>query len=225
MSTITPDLAETFPNCPTYGFVSEPNYLVKITAREGGFERRQLVWARPLLKFTGVPFGDQPQEDIEDILDFWHAMRAMAFGFRFRDWIDYKSCRLAATPAATDQPLIASTDSPSKFQLVKQYITKSGRTIQEREITRPVGSAYIDELHSYAGIQVANETGTIQTDWTLDEATGIVTPGGSFAGTPHSWGGEFHVWSRFDAVFNPSISEHQVMNATVQLAQIREPLA
>lgn len=215
MSTITPDLSETFPSCPTYGFISEPNYLVKITAREGGFERRQLIWSRPLLKFTGVPFGDQPQEDIEDILDFWHAMHGMAFGFRFRDYTDYKSCRLSATPAATDQPLIANVDSPAKYQLVKQYVTKSGRTIQQREITRPIGST----------ILVANEAGDLQSDWTLDESTGLVHAGGSFTGTPHSWGGEFDCWSRFDAIFNPAISEHQVMNVTVQIAQIREPLA
>jgi uncharacterized protein (TIGR02217 family) len=215
MSTITPDLAETFPNCPTYGFISEPNYLVKITAREGGFERVQRVWARPLLKFTGVPFGDQPFDDIEDILDFWHAMGGFSTPFRFRDWTDYKSCRLQATPAATDQPLIASGDSPPSWRLVKQYVTKSGRTIQQREITRPIGST----------ILIANNLGAPQTDWTLNESTGLLVAGGTFTGTPHSWGGEFDVWSRFDAIFNPSISEHQVMNVTVQIAQKREPLA
>lgn len=213
--TITPDLSETFPSCPTYGFVAEPNYLVKITAREGGYERRQRVWSRPLLKFTGVPFGDQPQEDVLDILDFWHAMGGMSSGFRFRDYVDYLSCRVGRTPEPTNQPLVSNVDSPAKYQLVKQYITKSGRTIQEREITRPIGST----------IRVANETGTEQFDWTLDEATGLIHAGGGFSGTPTSWGGEFDVWSRFDAIFNPSISNFQIMNVTVQIAQIREPLA
>jgi uncharacterized protein (TIGR02217 family) len=215
MSTIVADLAETFPTCPTFGFIAEPNYLVKITAREGGFERRQRLWARPLSKYTGVPTGNQPQDDIEDLLDFWHAMGGMSSGFRFKDWIDFKSCRLGATPHATDQPLVASGDSPASFRLVKQYPTKTGRTIQEREITRPIGST----------IAIANETGAAQSAWTLNEATGLVTIGGGFAGTPTSWGGEFDVWCRFDAVFNPSISEHQVMNVTVQLAEIRVPLA
>lgn len=215
---IVPDLAETFPNCPTFGFVAEPNYLVKITAREGGYERRQRVWSRPLSKYTGVPSGDQASDDIEDLLDFWHAMGGMASGFRFRDWIDYKSCRMADTPTALDQPLLVSGDSPVSFRLVKQYITKSGRTIQEREITRPIG----------ATILVANQLGVPQLDFTLDESTGLLTKGGTFAGTPHSWGGEFDVWCRFDAIFNPTISDWgatPILNVTLQLAEIRVPLA
>lgn len=213
--TIVPDLAELFPTCPTFGFIAEPNYLVKITAREGGFERRQRVWARPLSKYTGVPTGDQPNDDIEELLEFWHAMGGMSSGFRFRDWIDYKSCRLGGTPAATDQPLILSGDSPPSYRLIKQYVTKSGRTTQEREITRPIGSTVV----------VANQLGVTQTDWTLDESTGLLTKGGTFTGTPHSWGGEFDVWCRFDAIFNPSISNLNVMNVTVQLAEIRVPLS
>lgn len=215
MSTIVPDLAEVFPNCPTFGFVGEPNYLVKITAREGGYERRQRMWARPLSKYTGVPTGDQPQDDIEDLLDFWHAMGGISSGFRFKDWIDYKSCRLGATPAPTDMPLIASGDSPASFRLVKQYATKSGRTIQLREIARPIG----------ATIRIANDTGIEQSAWSLDESTGLVTIEGGFAGTPTSWGGEFDVWCRFDAQFNPSITNYEIMNVTVQLAEIRVPLA
>jgi uncharacterized protein (TIGR02217 family) len=215
MSTITPDLAETFPLCPTFGFVAEPMYLVKVTAREGGFERRQRVWSRPLSKYTGVPSGDQPQDDIEDILDFWHAMGGIASAFRFKDWIDYKSCRLGATPAATDQPLVLSGDSPVSYRLVKQYVTKSGRTIQQREITRPIGST----------ILIANDAGALQSAWTLNEATGLLTIGGGFVGVPTAWGGEFDVWCRFDAQFNPTISNLDVMNVTVQLAEIRVPLA
>ena len=225
MSTITPDLAESFPLCPTYGFVAEPGLLVKVTAREGGFERRQRVWSRFLWKYTGVPSGDQPQEDILDIYDFWLAMGGISSGFRFKDWIDFKSCRITREPTALDQPILPSGDSPPSYRLMKQYATKSGRTIQLREITRPIGSGYEDSLHEYGGIQVANEVGTLQHDWTLDESNGLLIPGGTFAGTPHSWGGEFDVWCRFDAQFNPSISNLNVMNVTVQLAEIRVKLA
>jgi uncharacterized protein (TIGR02217 family) len=213
--TIIPDLAETFPGCPTYGFIPEPNLLVKITAREGGFERRDRKWSRFLWKYTGVPMGDQPQEDILDIYDFWLAMGAMWSGFRFKDWMDFQSCRISETPAATDQPLEASADSPANFQLLKVYTTKSGRTTQLREITRPIGST----------IMIANDVGAPQTDWTLNEATGVVSIGEGFAGTPTSWGGQFDVWVRFDAQFNPTISNHEIMSVTVQLAEIRTPLA
>lgn len=210
--TIIADPAPVFPGCPTFGFTVEPNYLVKITSREGGFERRDRKWARPLIKFSGVPLGDRPQADIEDVLYFWHAMGGMSTAFRFKDWSDFKSCRLDATPHATDMPLAVSGDSPSSYRLIKQY-TAYGIT-QEREILRPVGSS----------VSIANETGTIQTDWTLDESTGLLTIGGSFSGTPTSWGGEFDVWVRFDGQLNPQLSNYLIQNVTVQLAEIRVAL-
>lgn len=210
MATITPDPSEIFPACPTFGFTPEPGYLVKIISREGGFERVDRKWARPLLKFTGVPLGDRPQSDIEDVLYFWHAMGGMSDYFRFKDWSDYKSCRLHATPSPLDMPLIPSGDSPTgSYRLVKQYVW--GSKIQEREITRPLGSS----------IRVANESGAEQHDFTLDEATGLLTPGGSFTGTPTTWGGDFYVWCRFDAQFAPQITNHEVQNATIQLAEKR----
>lgn len=216
MSTITADTSPIFPNCPTFGFVAEPAYLVKITSREGGYERRDRKWARPLLTVSAAPSGDQSSDEIEDVLHFWHAMGGMSSGFRFKDWTDYKSSRLSAATAATDQPLQTDTNSPAKFRLIKEYIV--GSIIQVREITRPLGST----------IRIANEVGAVQSDWTLDESTGLLSIGGSFSGTPTSWGGEFYVWMRFDAQLNPSITswgKNPIMSVTVQMKEIRAPLA
>ena len=212
--TIIADTSPIFPACPTFGFTAEPEYLVKITAREGGYERRDRKWSRPLIKFTGVPLGDQPQADIEAVLYFWHAMGGMSSPFRFKDWTDFKSCRLDATPAATDQPLVPSGDTPVSYRLVKQYVV--GSVIQQREILRPVGSS----------ILIANETGAVQSaaDWHLDESTGLVTLASGFAGTPTAWGGEFYVWVRFNGQLNPQISNFLAQNLTVQLAELRVPL-
>ncbi len=211
---ITADTSPIFPACPTFGFTAEPEYLVKITAREGGYERRDRKWSRPLVKYTGVPLGDQPEADIEQVLYFWHAMGGMSSPFRFKDWTDYKSCRLGGTPSAADQPLVASGDSPPSFRLVKEYVV--GSIIQQREILRPMGST----------IQIGNETGAPQdpSTWTLDESTGLVTIGAGFAGTPTAWGGEFFVWVRFNAQLNPQISNWQAQSVTVQLVELRVAL-
>jgi uncharacterized protein (TIGR02217 family) len=211
---ITADTSPIFPACPTFGFTAEPEYLVKITAREGGYERIDRKWSRPLIKFTGVPLGDQPQREIEAVLTFWHAMGGFSTPFRFKDWTDYKSCALDATPAATDQPIVATTDSPPKLRLVKQYVV--GTVIQQREILRPLG----------ASILIANETGAVQPSsaWTLDESTGLLTVGGGFAGVPTAWGGEFFCWVRFNAQLNPAISNNLIQNVTVQLVEKRVPL-
>lgn len=212
---ITADDAAVFPACPTFGFVAEPNFLVKIVQREGGYERRQRVWSQSLTKYTNVPSGDQAQADIEAIYYLWQAVGGMSNAFRFQDQLDYKSCKLDQTPEATDQIIVPSGDSPASFRLAKNYIF--GPFTQTRMIQRPIGDT----------ILVANEEGVPQdsSKWTLNEATGVLTPGETFTGTPTFWGGEFDVWVRFDAQLNPTFSNYRILNVTVQLAELRQPLA
>src|SRR4029077_21106992 len=126
------------------------------------------------------------------------------------------ACGWRAPPAATDMPLASDTNSPAKYRLVKQYT--AGSVIQVREIQRALGSS----------IKIANEVGAVQSAWTLDESTGLVSICGGFSGTPTSWGGEFYVWMRFDAQLNPTISswgKQPIMIVRVQLKKTRVPLA
>ena len=69
---------------------------------------------------------------------------------------------------------------------------------------------------------IANEVGAVQTDWTLDEATGIVTPGGSFVGTPTAAGFEFEVYCRFNSNFVPSVVNKEIQSAEVSIIEKRE---
>jgi uncharacterized protein (TIGR02217 family) len=78
----------------------------------------------------------------------------IAYGFRFKDWTDYK---------ATGQLLGTGDDAETQFQLVKRY--PSGSVIEERTITKPVAGAvrvYEDGTEQLAG-------------WSVDVTTGIVT--------------------------------------------------
>jgi uncharacterized protein (TIGR02217 family) len=212
---ITPDNAAVFPACPTYGFVAEPNILVKISPREGGYERRQRVWSQSLSTYSSVPIGDQHQDDIEAIYNAWMAVGGMSNCFRFTDYMDMQSCGLSSEPAPTDQPLVATGDSPSGYRLVKDYVF--GPWTLSRYIQRPIGST----------IMIANEEGVEQdgSKWTLNEANGVVIPNGGFSGTPTFWGGQFHVWVRFDSQLNPTFSNYKILNVTVQLKEIRQPLS
>ena len=208
---ITPDTTPVFPECPTFGFTASPRYNVKIIEREGGFERRTRKWSRPLHRYTAVPFGERPERDVQRILYFWHAVGGMALGFRFKDYADFKSCQLHEEPAATDQPLVALEGSG--YQLTKAYDFAGLQ--QLREIFKPNG----------ATIRIANEVGVEQAAdrWTLDEATGVLTPNGLFAGTPAAWGGEFFVYARFDSELEIEITQRRVHSCSVSLAEIRVP--
>lgn len=208
---ITTTLFEEFPTCPTYGFTSQPDYLVKITQREGGYERRDRKWSQALHTYDGVPLGDRPQADIEAIVNFWHAMGGMAEKFRFKDWADYSSGPLDMDTTPLDQPIIIGDGSPSQFQLNKQYLV--GSKITNRTIQFPNG----------ATIRVANEAGIEQASsaWTLEEDTGILTPNGGFVGTPNSWGGEFFVPCRFNGPLKVEISNFKILTLSVSIIEVR----
>jgi uncharacterized protein (TIGR02217 family) len=207
VSTLTPDTLETFPECPAYGFTVEPRYLVKAIERDGGSERVDRRWSRPLNFYTAVPMGDRAWEDAQNVLIFWHAVGGMAGQFRFKDFADFKSCRVSDTPTELDQPF--EVLGGGGYQLVKRYVY--GSLSQLREVYRPVGSTIV----------VANNGGVIQTDWTLDEATGILTPGGGFSGTPGSWGGEFDVYARFTTNLSLAITNLEIQNVNFTLRERR----
>jgi uncharacterized protein (TIGR02217 family) len=210
MSTIITDETPVFPKCPGYGFKVDPFILVKIIEREGGFERVDRKWSQARRQFDGVPTPDANLGDIEDILYFWLAIGGMAGTFRFRDYTDYKSCRTYQSPAPGDQPLVANSNSPGGYLLIKQYAV--GPFSLERRIFRPRGDTII----------IANEVNAPQTDWTLDESTGVLSIGGAFVGTPTSWAGEFDVWCRFNASFQPEITNKEILTADVSVIEKRE---
>lgn len=179
-----------FPRPPSLSYRSRPQYSVTHVERAGGAERSNLNWAMPLHDYACEI--EHAEEDISEVLEFWHAVGGTAHGFRFQDWNDYKSCRGHLTPAATDQPLQLVAGSPAAYQMVKNY-TK-GVLTRTRTIRKPVSGT----------ILVADNgvTKTPTTDYTVDYTTGLVTllftPVGAL-----TWGGEFDVPVRFasDAEF------------------------
>lgn len=216
---ITPDPSPTFPACPTFGFSVKPQLLVKKTKLESGRTLRDRKWQEGLRVYEGVPLGQRPQADIEAALQFYWAVAGEALTFRFKDWSDYKSCALDDEVAPTDQPFTVLSGSPSGYRLAKKYevIGRDGSTLytEYRRITRPRGDT----------IRVANEVGVEQASsrWTIDEATGILTPAGTFAGVPTTWGGEFDVPVAFDqAGTSFELTSYQVQTATITLEEDRD---
>lgn len=208
MSTDTP----IFPECPGYGFTSQPQYLVNIVRREGGYERSDRRWSRPLNIYSAVPMGPRDEAEIQNVLYFWHAMGGKATTFAFKDWTDYKSCPTWGTPAHTDSPLVAVTlDSGTAYQLTKEYTVGSLHGF--RDIYKPIGSTVI----------VGNEDGDLQTDWTLDQDTGLLKPGGTFTGTPTTWGGEFNIPVRFNSDLAVEITNKELQSVEFTLAEKRLP--
>lgn len=199
-----------FPGCPSFGYTALPNYSTTISTLPSGREFRNRNWARPLLDIE-VTVGPRMQEQIEELKDFWHAVGGQELGFRFKDESDYKSCRLGDDIAATDQPFLVVTGSPSGYQLIKEYT--AGIRTQVRYISKPVQGTIV----------VANSLGATQNSalWAIDYSTGLLTTLPGFVGTPGSWGGEFDVPVRFNSNFPIQIQDHEIQSVTFTLKELR----
>lgn len=207
---ITADTTPDFPACPSYGFTVGPMIMVKVIGLDSGFERTVRKWQRAKRTFNGMPVGQRPEADIEQIYNFYLALGSSANPFRFRDIVDFKSCSISDDTSFDDQPIaVITADSPDSYRLAKIYTV--GAFSMVRYITRPRGET----------IRISNTSRVEQPDstWTIDENTGFLTITGGFTGTPGFWGGEFDVLTRFDGVFEVTVSNYKIQTATVNLIE------
>jgi uncharacterized protein (TIGR02217 family) len=153
-----------FPANLSFGSVGGPERRTEIVTLANGFEERNTPWAHARRRYdAGV--GLRSLDDIETLVAFFEARRGQLYGFRWKDWSDYKSSRPSASPEFRDQ-LIAIGDGATRvFQLTKRY--GSGDADYSRPITKPVaatvlagigGDELIDGFH-----------------YTVDTATGLIT--------------------------------------------------
>lgn len=199
-----------FPQCPSFGYTSEPMYSVTPIERASGVETRNRNWEYPLHRFN-CTVGPRAEENIAELLEFWHAVGGWAYGFRFNDGIDNKSCRIQSDPTSLDCPLLlVAGTSPEEYQLIKRY-TFGART-QDRPIYKPIEDTI---LIADNGVLKAETS-----DYTIDYATGRVsllfTPAGTL-----TWGGEFDVPVRFDSEFPVELVNKRIQSVTFMLRELR----
>ncbi len=103
----------------------------EIVSLASGFERRISPWALGRRRYL-IGAGVKSLVDATELLGFFEAREGQLYGFRFKDFADYKSCALNATPAPGDQALGLGGGGRTAFQLQKAY----GAVL--RPITKPV---------------------------------------------------------------------------------------
>lgn len=121
-----------------------------------GFERRNTPWAEGRRRYL-IGAGLRSLDDMAALTTFFEARRGRLFGFRFRDFADFKSCLPGETPQATDQLLALADGDEAQFQLCKAYGDHG------RRITKPVeGSVRV----AVDGLEI--------TAFDVDRTTGVV---------------------------------------------------
>ena len=177
-----------FPTALSFGSVGGPERRTDVVTLASGFEERNSPWAHSRRRYD-AGLGVRNMDDIEDLIAFFEARKEQLYGFRWKDWSDFKSVFASQAQNHTDQTLAQGDGVQTQFQLCKTY--QSGGATYTRPITKPVAGSVQVGLAGIAG----NEG----TDFSVDTTTGMVSfdqpPG---LGAPITAGFEFDVPVRFD---------------------------
>ena len=175
-----------FPDNISRGARGGPERRTQIVEMASGDEERNGSWADSRRRYD-ASYGIRKADDLAAVTAFFEARRGRLYGFRWKDWADYKSGLPSANPAAVDQPLSTGNGLATTFQLVKLYT--SGAQSWTRTITKPVAGTVALALNGVTQIN----------GWTVNTTTGVVTFSTAPApGVAITAGFEFDVPVRFD---------------------------
>lgn len=177
-----------FPANLSFGSVGGPERRTEIVTLANGFEERNTPWAHSRRRYdAGV--GLRSLDDVETLIAFFEARRGQLFGFRWKDWADYKSCAASKAVGPTDQTIGQGDGVTRVFRLSKTY--RSGDSSYTRPILKPVLGT--------VRVAVASDPKVEALEFSVDTSTGEI----SFAHAPDvgvlvTAGFEFDVPVRFD---------------------------
>ena len=177
-----------FPADLSFGSAGGPERRTEIVTLANGFEERNTPWSASRHRYD-AGLGVRSLDDLELLIAFFEARQGQLFGFRWKDWSDYKSCPASAEITCIDQPIGTGDGTATVFQLQKTY--QSGSQGYVREIKKPVAGTM------HVGLDGVDQVEG--TDYVIDTTTGLVTfvtaPAPGVAVTA---GFEFDVPVRFD---------------------------
>lgn len=177
-----------FPASLSFGSVGGPERRTEIVTLANGFEERNTTWAHSRRRYdAGVSL--RSLDDVEALIAFYEARQGQLFGFRWKDWSDFKSCLPSKAPSALDQIIGLGDGVQLAFSLVKTY--RSGEQSYTRPIVKPVLGTILVALDGDAKVETL--------EFSVDVTTGVITfPTPPDPGVRVTAGFEFDVLVRFD---------------------------
>ncbi|MBL8548379.1 MAG: DUF2460 domain-containing protein [Hyphomonadaceae bacterium] len=145
-----------------------PERRTEIVTLGSGREARNSPWAQGRRRFD-IGGAVRSLDELHALVSFFEARRGRLHGFRFRDFLDWKSCAPSETPSALDQVCEMIGTSGAVVQLQKTYGAVA------RTIHKPVSGTVLvavdgDELSAEAFI-VDVTTGRVTLDVAAPGAT------------------------------------------------------
>lgn len=158
----------------------------EVVTLASGYERRSTPWAAGRRRYL-IGANLRSLDDMAALTDFFEARRGRLYGFRFRDFADFRSCAPGGTPGPLDQVLGEGDGGRTAFALVKRHGEGDGGWA--RTIAKPVEGT----------VRIAVDGAEVE-DFEVDTTTGVVTLAGAPAeGAAVTAGFEFDTPVRFDA--------------------------
>ncbi|WP_457645885.1 phage distal tail protein, Rcc01695 family [Profundibacter sp.] len=153
-----------FPASLSFGAVGGPERRTEVVTLANGFEERNTPWAHSKRRYD-AGLGMRSLDDVELLIAFYEARQGQLYGFRWKDWADYKSGKASVDPHFEDQVIAIGDGVTAMFPLTKTYA--SGTAQYVRPITKPVAGTVV------VGIQGDQQQEAIHFD--VDTATGVIT--------------------------------------------------
>lgn len=126
---------EQFPTSISFGASGGPERKTDIVTLNNGFEERNAVWAHSRRRYE-AGYGVASLDDLSKVTAFFEARMGRLFGFRWKDWSDFKSCDPSASIHSTDQNIGTGDGIVTGFQLRKAY--QSGSETYWRPVKKVV---------------------------------------------------------------------------------------
>jgi uncharacterized protein (TIGR02217 family) len=165
-----------------------PERRVDITALASGYESRTTPWAHGRRRFD-IGGAVRTLDQLHALVVFFEARRGKLHGFRFRDFLDWKSCAPSQTPSGMDQEIGIGDGARTGFQLIKTY--GEGESAYLRPIQKPQAESVLVAIDGAL---------CDASDFTLEATTGFITFATAPAdGAAISAGFLFDTPVRFDA--------------------------
>ncbi|WP_460273370.1 phage distal tail protein, Rcc01695 family [Celeribacter sp. ULVN23_4] len=171
-----------FPANLSFGSIGGPERRTDVVTLANGFEERNTPWAHSRRRYD-AGLGMRSLDDIEVLIAFFEARQGQLYGFRWKDWSDYKTSKPSEATGFADQVIGEGDGATTVFQLSKTY--RSGDVAYLRPIKKPVFSTVL--------IGVGGQQAFEAVDWEVDTATGEIT-----FGTPPTGGAEITAGFEFD---------------------------
>lgn len=151
-----------FPLSIAFHSTGGPVRRTEIVALGSGHEERNATWAGSRRHFD-VGSGVRTLDDIHAVISFFEARMGRLYGFRFKDFSDWKSCAPGGIITPTDQAIGTGDGATTAFALTKTYASGAGSWT--RAISKPVeGSVRV----ALGGVEAVG-------GWSCDAASGLVS--------------------------------------------------